>query len=256
MQDTIWLALRESAEQAARDEPDMAGFMREYVLDRPSLEHALAALLARKLDCANSGMPPIARIVADILDSDAALRGSLRTDLSAVQQRDSACTEVLTPLLHFKGFHALQTHRIAHYLWQNQRRHLALLLQSRCAEVLSVDIHPAARIGSGLMLDHADGVVIGATAVVADNVSIMQSVTLGGTGKEDGDRHPKIDSDVLISVGAKVLGNIRVGVGAKIGAGSVVLRDVPPHTTVAGIPAKIIGKPHAPQPALDMDHDL
>ena len=256
MQDKVWQQLRDDAEQAARDEPVMAGFLRAQILEHETLERALAGLLAKKLDCADSALVPVARLFPEIIEADASLRAGLRTDLSAVLQRDSACTELLTPLLYFKGFHALQTHRLAHCLWRDGQRHFALFLQNRCAEAFSVDIHPAARIGSGLMLDHADGVVIGETAVVADNVSIMQSVTLGGTGKDEGDRHPKIDSDVLISAGAKVLGNIKVGIGAKIGAGSVVLRDVPPHTTVAGIPAKVIGRPDASRPALAMDHDL
>ena len=256
MQDAVWQQVRETAERAAQDEPAMARFLRAQVLEHDSLERALASLIASKLDCAGGELPPMARVFSEIIEADAALRASLRADLAAVHQRDSACTELLTPLLYFKGFHALQAHRLAHHLWRDGQRQFALYLQNRCAATLSVDIHPAARIGAGLMLDHADGVVIGETAVVADNVSIMQSVTLGGTGKEEGDRHPKIDSDVLISAGAKVLGNIRVGVGAKIGAGSVVLRDVPPHTTVAGIPAKVIGAPRASKPALEMDHDL
>ncbi|NND69077.1 MAG: serine O-acetyltransferase, partial [Halioglobus sp.] len=164
--------------------------------------------------------------------------------------------ELYVPFLYFKGFHALQTHRVAHCLWQNGRESLALFFQNRMSAEFGVDIHPAAQLGSGILLDHATGVVIGETAVVGNNVSILQSVTLGGTGKDEGDRHPKIGDGVLISAGAKILGNIRVGEGAKIGAGSVVLEDVPPHTTVAGVPAKIVGRPASDSPALDMDHDF
>jgi serine O-acetyltransferase len=161
-----------------------------------------------------------------------------------------------TPFLYFKGFHALQTHRIGHWLWNHGRESLALFFQNQMSVEFGVDIHPAARLGHGIMLDHATGVVIGETAVVGNNVSILQSVTLGGTGKDEGDRHPKIGDGVLISAGAKILGNIRVGDGAKVGAGSVVLENVPAHTTVAGVPARIVGRPSSDQPALEMDHDF
>ena len=169
-------------------------------------------------------------------------------------ERDSACHEIYIPFLYFKGFHALETQRVAHWLWHQGRESLALFFQNRMSVVYGVDIHPAAKLGRGIMLDHATGLVIGQTAVVGDNVSILQSVTLGGTGKDEGDRHPKIGNGVLISAGAKILGNIRVGEGAKVGAGSVVLDEVPPHTTVAGVPAKVVGKPTTQQPALEMDH--
>jgi serine O-acetyltransferase len=190
------------------------------------------------------------------MDDDASIREAIRNDLKAVVERDSACHELYIPFLYFKGFHSLQTHRVAHWLWTHGRESLALFFQNRMSTEFGVDIHPAARLGSGIMLDHATGLVIGETAVVGDNVSILQSVTLGGTGKDEGDRHPKIGDGVLISAGAKILGNIRVGAGAKVGAGSVVLEDVPEHTTVAGVPAKIVGKPLSDQPALDMDHDF
>ena len=184
------------------------------------------------------------------------IRSAMRTDLTAVFDRDSACESFHLPLLYFKGFHALQLHRVANWLWSQNRRSLALLMQSRASMKFGVDIHPAARFGVGIMLDHATGLVVGETAVVGNQVSILQSVTLGGTGKEHGDRHPKIGDGVLISAGAKILGNIAVGEGAKIGAGSVVLRDVPPHTTVAGVPAKVVGKPDSDLPALNMNHEI
>jgi len=173
-----------------------------------------------------------------------------------VEERDSACTTLAVPFLYFKGFHALQTHRIAHWLWQQGRHSLALFFQNRMSVVFGVDIHPAAQLGYGLMLDHATGLVIGETTVIGNNVSILQSVTLGGTGKEGGDRHPKVGDGVLISAGAKILGNICIGEGAKVGAGSVVLHAVPPHTTVAGVPAKVVGTPNTDQPALDMNHEF
>ena len=166
------------------------------------------------------------------------------------------CENYLIPFLYFKGFHALQVHRVAHWLWQQRRRLFSLLLQNHASTVFGVDIHPAAKIGTGVMIDHATGVVIGETAVVEDNVSILQSVTLGGTGKDAGDRHPKVRCGALLSAGATVLGNIEIGTGAKVGAGSVVLADVPAHTTVVGIPARMVGKPNVELPALDMHHAL
>jgi len=190
----------------------------------------------------------------DAMDSDACIRGAVRADLLAVMERDSACHELYIPFLYFKGFHALQTHRVAHWLWKSGRQPLALFFQNRMSMEFCVDIHPAAVMGSGILLDHATGLVVGETAVVGNNVSILQSVALGGTGKETGDRHPKIGNGVLISAGAKILGNIRVGEGAKVGAGSVVLEEVPPHTTVAGVPARVVGRPSSEAPALDMDH--
>ena len=171
-------------------------------------------------------------------------------------ERDSACNELHLPLLYFKGFHALQIHRVAHWLWIQNRKSLALYLQNRTSCICGADIHPAAQLGSGIMLDHATGLVIGETSVVGNDVSILQSVTLGGTGKQEGDRHPKIGNWVLISAGAKILGNITIGDGAKVGAGSVVLKDVPAHTTVAGVPAISVGKPSSQQPAAEMDHDF
>ena len=177
-------------------------------------------------------------------------------DLQAVIQRDPASRGYSTPLLYFKGFHSIQAYRVAHFYWTTGRNSLALFLQSRISEVFAVDIHPGARLGKGLLFDHATSVVIGETAVIEDDFSMLHEVTLGGTGKIGGDRHPKIRRGVMIGAGAKVLGNIVVGEGAKIGAGSVVLKDVPPHTTVAGVPAKPVSMPEATFPALEMDQTL
>ncbi len=185
----------------------------------------------------------------DILDAAAA-------DICAVKERDPAVRYYSTPLLYLKGFHALQGYRVAHWLWQQGRHSLAVFLQNQISVVFSVDVHPAAQIGRGIMFDHATGIIIGETAVVEDDVSILQNVTLGGTGKEHGDRHPKIREGVMIGAGAKVLGNIEVGRGAKIGAGSVVLQPVPPHTTVAGVPAHEVGHPDCDKPSLDMNQGL
>jgi serine O-acetyltransferase len=208
------------------------------------------------LDSPTASSLLLREVMLEAMDSDAAIREAVRADLQAVEDRDSACHELYIPFLYFKGFHALQTQRLAHWLWNNGRESLALFFQNRMSTEFSVDIHPAARMGKGIMLDHATGLVIGETAVVGNNVSILQAVTLGGTGKDEGDRHPKICDGVLISAGAKILGNICVGQGAKVGANSVVLENVPAHTTVAGVPAKIVGRPATDQPALDMNHDF
>ena len=172
----------------------------------------------------------------------------------ATFDRDPACHRYLQPLLFFKGFQAVQAYRLGHWLWLNGHKNLAYQVQMRVSEVFGVDIHPAARIGRGIMIDHAHSIVIGETAVVGDNVSMLHSVTLGGTGKEDGDRHPKIGDGVLIGAGAKVLGNIRIGSCSRIAAGSVVLEDVPACKTVAGVPARIVGEAGCAQPAIEMDH--
>jgi serine O-acetyltransferase len=190
------------------------------------------------------------------LSDSAFIREALRRDLTAVLQRDPAARGLAQPFLHYKGFHALQAHRVAHWLWGKGRESLACYLQSRVSEVFAVDIHPAARMGKGILIDHGTGVVIGETAVVGDDVSLLHEVTLGGTGKECGDRHPKVGNGVMIGAGAKILGNVRIGNGSKVAAGSVVLHEVPPHATVAGVPAKIVGHPATDEPALQMDQQL
>jgi serine O-acetyltransferase len=195
-------------------------------------------------------------VMQEAFQNDPAIVKCVSKDIKAVWLRDPAAKNYSTPFLYFKGFHALESFRVANWLWKNRRRSLAVCLQNRISEVFGVDIHPAARIGSGILMDHATGIVIGETALVEDNVSLLHLVTLGGTGKEAGDRHPKVREGVLIGVGAKILGNIEVGQGSKVGAGSVVLSNVPPHCTVAGVPAKIVGKPKAKKPALMMDHQL
>jgi serine O-acetyltransferase len=191
-----------------------------------------------------------------VLGEDDKIGLALRADIRAVRDRDPAAQGFATPLLYFKGFHALQSYRVAHWLWTQGRRSLAWLFHARISEVFAADIHPGARIGKGVLFDHGTGLVIGETAVLEDNVSVLHEVTLGGTGKETGDRHPKVRRCVLIGAGAKILGNIEIGVGAKVGAGSVVLQPVPPHVTVAGVPARIVGRPREAEPALAMDHRL
>ena len=254
--DTVWESIRQEVKQEADREPMLASFLHATILNHDSLEDALSFHLAHKLDSPTASALFVREIIEEALISNCQIGPAVREDLLAIRERDSACDRLSTPFLYYKGFHALQAYRVANCLWSHGRTELALFLQNRISVEFGVDIHPAAKIGRGIMLDHATGVVIGETAVVGDNVSIMQSVTLGGTGKEDGDRHPKVGNGVLISAGAKILGNIRVGDGAHVGAGSVVLQDVPPHSLVAGVPAKVIGKPGCEAPALSMNHQI
>lgn len=254
--DIIWQTIRTETKSHADKEPILASFLHATILNHDSLELALSFHLANKLDSATVSAMLVREVVQEALENNCDIACAVRCDLLAMKTRDPTVTSLSVPFLFYKGFHALQAHRVAHWLWENDRQALALFFQNQISVVFGVDIHPAAKIGKGIMLDHATGIVIGETAVVEDNVSLMQSVTLGGTGKESGDRHPKVREGVLISAGAKVLGNIEIGAGAKIGAGSVVLKDVPPCTTVAGVPAVQIGKPQTSQPALDMNHQL
>jgi len=254
--DSIWQAVRDEVVAQAAAEPMLDGFLRRRVVDQPSLEAATAAILADRLAGGPLDAPALAALAAAAFTADPAVGRAIRADLACRKVRDPACRGYAAALLYLKGFHALQAYRVGHWLWGEGRKPLALYLQSRVSAALGVDIHPAARIGHGIMFDHATGIVIGETAVVDDNVSILHEVTLGGTGKTAGDRHPKVRSGVMIGAGAKILGNIVIGEGAKIGAGSVVLADVPPHTTVAGVPAKIVGQPASRRPALEMDQTL
>ena len=254
--DPIWTELRREAEEAIRREPALGGFIFATILSHQRLEDAVCHRMAQRLNHADVDAGLIGQIFADVLDTHPELGNAFRADLAAVYDRDPACQRYLEPLLYFKGFHALVTHRFAHALWNEGRRDVALYLQSQASRIFAVDINPAARMGIGIMLDHGTGIVIGETAVVGDNCSILQNVTLGGNGKETGDRHPKIGDNVLLAAGAKVLGNISVGHCSKVAAGSVVLKDVPPNKTVAGVPAKIVGDSGCPEPARAMDQRL
>ncbi len=254
--DLMWQRIRTEAAKQASEEPILASLLHATILNHTRLELALSFHLASQLATPDVSSLLLRKVIMEAFESDASIQTAVRADLQAVEDRDSACHELYIPFLYFKGFHALQTYRIAHWLWTTGRESLALFFQNRMSTTFSVDIHPAATLGQGILLDHATGLVIGETAVVGKNVSILQSVTLGGTGKDEGNRHPKIGDGVLISAGAKILGNICVGEGAKVGAGSVVLEDVPAHTTVAGVPAKIVGRPASDQPALEMEHDF
>lgn len=251
----LWNLMRSEAARKCVEEPILGSYFHATILNHKTFGAALSFRLASKLD--NPMLPTmlIRDVISEALNDQPDILHAAALDVVAAFTRDPACPDLSTPFLFFKGFHALQAHRIAHWLWNRERRTLAQLFQNQISASLGVDIHPAARVGSGLMLDHATGIVVGETAVIEDDVSILHSVTLGGTGKESGDRHPKIRRGVLLAAGCKVIGNIEVGAGAKVGAGSVVLDDVPPGATVAGVPAKIVGQ-SAGLPAHEMDQRL
>ncbi len=252
--DPIWAALRNEAAQAVADEPLLAALFYGAILNQPSLEMAIIHRIATRLAHQDVQGELLVQAFTDALAAEPAMGQDFRADVAAVLDRDPACHRHIEPVLYFKGFQALETHRMAHRLWHLGRRDMALYLQSRSSVVFGVDIHPNARFGRGVMIDHATGVVVGETAVVGDNVSMLHGVNLGGNGKEDGDRHPKIGSGVLLGANAKVLGNIHVGDCARVAAGSVVLRDVPRAVTVAGVPAKVVGEAGCSNPARVMDH--
>ncbi len=254
--DQIWKNIRREAEAEAKKEPILASFFFNTILNHESLENALSYLLAGKLQNDNLQATCLMELFMKVLDSDKIIREYIRKDITAVKERDPASKLYSQPVLYFKGFHALQSYRIIHWLWKRGRRSLALILQSRISEVFGVDIHPGAKIGHGVMIDHATSIVIGETAIVGNNVSMLHSVTLGGTGMAGVIRHPQIGNGVLIGAGAKLLGKIIIGDGVKIGAGSVVLTDVPAHSTAVGVPAKIVGKPDTENPAYSMNHKL
>ncbi|MGE3303729.1 MAG: serine O-acetyltransferase [Hyphomonadaceae bacterium] len=251
----VWSQLRVQAMQAAAEEPLLASYLHATILHHDKIEEALSYHLAQKLGGGDMSPLQLREVCREAYMADPEIARQAERDMRVVRERDPACRTYLQPFLYFKGFAGLQAYRISHWLWRQEREMLAFHLQSRISELFSVDIHPNAVIGAGVFIDHAHGIVIGETAVVEDDVSMLHSVTLGGTGKERGDRHPKIRRGVLIGAGAKVLGNIEIGADARIAAGSVVLQDVAPRCTVAGIPARPVGGPCRPggAPAIDMD---
>ena len=253
---SLWEAMKNEAREKALHEPILGSYFHATILNHKSFQSALSFRIASRLDTPMLPTMMIRDVIEEALDDAPTILTAAEIDILATYARDPACDDVSTPFLFFKGFHALQAHRIANWLWHRDRQALARFFQNQISVTLGVDIHPAARIGSGIMLDHATGIVVGETAVIEDDVSILHSVTLGGSGKESGDRHPKIRRGVLLSAGCKVIGNIEVGEGAKVGAGSVVLHDVPPHVTVAGVPAQIVGRPGCASPSLEMDQSL
>lgn len=251
--DPVWSRICDEAEEAVRIEPLLGGLVHSNILHHSSIESALSYRMALKLSSGEMSEQLFREIADDAFGSDSSLATAARADLVAVFERDPACHQMMQPIMYFKGYQALQAYRVANWLWREKRAHLAYYIQARTSEVFGIDIHPAARMGKGIMIDHAHSVVIGETAVVGDNVSMLHSVTLGGTGKEDDDRHPKIGDGVMIGAGAKVLGSITVGNCSRIAAGSVVLDNVPPCKTVAGVPAKIVGEAGCDQPSVTMD---
>jgi len=255
-QKQLWEKIREEAWNDSISEPILASFFYSTILNHKTLESALSYQLANRLDCHTMPAILVREVIQEAFNKEPEIIDAAMSDIIAVQERDPAVDNYSTPLLYLKGFHAIQVYRVANWLWKEKRIPLAQYLQNRSAELFGVDVHPAAKIGKGIMFDHATGIVVGETAIIEDNVSILQGVTLGGTGKKGGDRHPKIRQGVMIGAGAKVLGNIEIGVGAKIGAGSVVLCPVPDHTTVAGVPAKIVGRPCSDMPSLSMEQEL
>ena len=254
--DPIWSRLRAEAEAAVAAEPALGTLIMASVLNQPSFEAAVAHRVATRLGHAAVPTDLIEQAFTEALAGDAAIGSGMRADVLAVLDRDPACYRVLEPVLFFKGFHALQCHRLTHWLWRQDRRDFALYLQGRSSEIFQTDINPAATIGKGVFLDHATGLVVGETAVIEDDVSMLHGVTLGGTGKQGGDRHPKIRKGVLIGAGAKILGNIEVGQCSRVAAGSVVLQAVPRNKTVAGVPAKVVGEAGCAEPSRSMDQIL
>jgi serine O-acetyltransferase len=254
--ESVWQAIIEEASEASKSQPVMASFFHSNILNHHSFQEAITFYLSNRLSSDTLTGMTLHGIFSEAIEDQPEILDQMLGDLLAHYTRDAACDQYIIPLLYYKGFHAIQSYRIAHWLWQQDRRVLAMYFQHRISELFDVDIHPAATLGSGIMLDHATGLVIGETAVVGDDVSILHAVTLGGSGSDSCQRHPKVGRGVLLSAGAKLLGNITIGDGVKVGAGSLVLNDVPPHTTVAGVPAKQVGKAHTDMPSLAMDHRL
>lgn len=253
--DPIWEAVREEAKLEAEKEPILSSFLYASILSHECLEQAVSFVLSNRLQNPTLLATQLRDIFSDVIMHDRGIQRAIRLDLQAFKDRDPSCLSYFSALVFLKGYHSLQAYRVAHALWNQGRRVLASALQSRISEVFGVDIHPAATIGEGILLDHATGVVIGETAVIGNRVSLMQGVTLGGTGKENGDRHPKVGQGALIGASVRILGNIKIGEGAMLAAGSLVLKDVPPHSMVAGIPAKVIGFVDEQDPSLTMKHD-
>ena len=254
--DPVWAKIRSESEVAVKNEPLLGAFLHKNVLQHETIENALAHRISLKLASQEMSEHYLRDFCNNAFKEDGKLAASARADIMATYERDPACHRFLQPLLFFKGFQAVQAYRIANNMWQNDRKDIAYYMQSRISEVFGIDIHPGAIIGQGLMIDHAHSIVIGETAIVGNNVSMLHSVTLGGTGKEKEDRHPKIEDGVLVGAGAKVLGNIKVGYCSRIAAGSVVLDSVPPKSTVAGVPAKVVGEAGCDNPSLTMDQLL
>ncbi len=254
--DPVWSRIKDEAEAISANDPSLGGFIFASILNHESLESAVCYRIAQRLDHNDMPADLLLRAFSEALKADPTIGDAMRADIVAIEDRDPACHRFIEPLLYFKGFHAVSAYRMGHQLLKMGRRDFAFYLQSRTSLVTSLDIHPGAKVGRGLMIDHAHSIVIGETAVVGDNVSLLHSVTLGGTGKDDGDRHPKVGCGVLIGAGASILGNISIGDCSRVAAGSVVLHDVPANRTVAGVPGKIVGYAGCAEPSRSMNHLL
>ena len=254
--DPIWQSIRDEAKSELRRGSGLSLFLTKRIIEPTTLEQALGRILSEKLASEMVGEEQLRSFLTVPILACAAIQMAIRNDLQAIVERDPVASGYLGPFLFFKGFQALQAYRASHWHWNKGDRFLAVFLQNRISEIYAVDIHPAARIGSGILMDHATGIVVGETSVIENNVSILHEVTLGGTGKQSGDRHPKVRQGVLIGAGSKILGNVEIGEGAKIGAGSVVLDAVPPHCTVAGVPARIVARNSPKMPAMEMDQQF
>ncbi len=254
--DPVWTRIRTEAEDIVRREPELASLIYENILHHDTLEIAVAHRVSQRLEHADVSSDLIRQAFSEAIEDQPSLGEDFRADIVATIDRDPATTRFIEPVLYYKGFHAIQTHRLAHWLLGKGRKDFALYLQSRSSAAFQCDINPAAKIGRGIFLDHATGLVVGEKAVIDDNVSILHDVTLGGTGKEHEDRHPKIRQGVMIGAGAKILGNIEIGHCARIAAGSVVIKPVPNNVTVAGVPAKVVGEAGCSEPSRTMDQML
>lgn len=251
----VWLQLREEAVRASQQQPLMASYFHANILNHSTFSSAISFFLSHHLSNGAVSSMMMQDVFAKAMSDDATIQQRMQQDLLAHYTRDPVCDQLITPFLYFKGFHAIQSYRIAHWLWRQKRQVLAYYLQSRIAVLFDVDIHPAASIAGGLMVDHATGVVIGETAEIEENVSMLHAVTLGGSGAMTGKRHPTIAQGVLLSTGAKVFGDITIGAGTSVGAGSVVLEDIPANSTVVGVPARVVGRSRSSMPALEMEHN-
>ena len=251
--DPVWESLRTEATSIIESDPTMVGFMYANILNKRSLHEAIIHRICERLHQSDFSGNTIRSAFMLMEKESSDWADTVRVDIAAYYERDPACSRFIEPVLYFKGFHAVQTYRLAHFLFHKGRRDFAYYLQSRASEVFQCDINPQAKLGRGIFIDHATGVVIGETATVGNDVSILHGVTLGGTGKEAGDRHPDVDNGVLLGAGATILGNIRVGECSRVAAGSLVLKAVPEKTTVAGVPARVVGVAGCSEPSRTMN---
>lgn len=254
--DPVWKAVCDEAREIIHNDTSMSGFIFGNILNQKSLEDAVVQRICERLNQPEFSADMIRGVFREMREDWPQWAEIMRVDIAAVYDRDPACTRFIEPILYFKGFHALQTHRLAHWAWHNGRKDFALYIQSRVSQVFQIDINPQSKFGRGIFIDHGTGIVVGATAVIGDDVSILQGVTLGGTGKEEGDRHPKVKNGVLVGAGAIVLGNIEVGECSRVAAGALVVKPVPPKTTVAGVPARVVGVAGCSQPSRTMHQIL